>query len=231
MTSTCSSGAGSSSAPARSTSSGSTPPCAASRPPPTTTSAPSSSAARSSAGQMNPLRVDEPSGRRLNGAGSPLFFGFPEDGPLQTYQITEPSLDSQGHYVPSRVVSVVVPASPTYLEDTAVGRAPRARHQVRADRDQHGVPPPQDRRVLHDRSLTGPRPHPQHQRLDQRPVHRPARRPVPRGRGPADARRPWQASRTSPATPSMAAGRSRADPCRSRSSSSTTGTTSRSPRT
>jgi len=73
------------------------------------------------AGQMNPLRVDEPSGRRLNGAGSPLFFGFPQDSPLQTYQITEPSLNSQNMYVPSKVVSVVEPASPTYLEDTAVG--------------------------------------------------------------------------------------------------------------
>ena len=39
------------------------------------------------AGQMNPLRVDEASGRRLNGAGSALFFGFPTAGALETYDI------------------------------------------------------------------------------------------------------------------------------------------------
>ncbi len=42
------------------------------------------------AGQMNPLRVDEASGRRLNGAGSALFFGFPEGGALETYQFYNP---------------------------------------------------------------------------------------------------------------------------------------------
>ena len=36
-------------------------------------------------GQMNPLRVDETSGRRLHGDGSPLFFGFPQAGDLTTF--------------------------------------------------------------------------------------------------------------------------------------------------
>ncbi|MFT3767052.1 MAG: hypothetical protein QM820_16260 [Minicystis sp.] len=63
------------------------------------------------AGQMNPHRVDETSGRRLQGAGSPLFFGFPGAGDLQTYDVS----------VPGKVVSVVDPARPNYLEDTAFG--------------------------------------------------------------------------------------------------------------
>lgn len=63
------------------------------------------------AGQMNPLRVDETSGRRLNGAGSPLFFGFPTGGSLQLYDY-----DSSG-----KAVSVLYPAQPSYLEDTALG--------------------------------------------------------------------------------------------------------------
>jgi hypothetical protein len=63
-------------------------------------------------GQMNPLRVDEASGRRLNGAGSPLFFGFPVGGALETYDITSN---------PGSVIDVIQPAHPSYLEDTAVG--------------------------------------------------------------------------------------------------------------
>ena len=62
-------------------------------------------------GQMNPLRVDETSGRRLNGGGSPLFFAFPKAGDLQTYDVSEPG----------RVVSVTDVASASYLEDTAAG--------------------------------------------------------------------------------------------------------------
>jgi hypothetical protein len=62
------------------------------------------------AGQMNPLRVDETSGRRLNGEGSPLFFGFPGAGNLETY---DPQV---GH-----VVTVTQLARPSYLEDTAAG--------------------------------------------------------------------------------------------------------------
>lgn len=58
-------------------------------------------------GQMNPLRFDEVSGRRLHGAGSPLFFGFPSAKDLTTYTI-----DAQ---------PVVAPARPSYLEDTVFG--------------------------------------------------------------------------------------------------------------
>ncbi len=63
-------------------------------------------------GQMNPLRVDEASGRRLNGAGSPLFFGFPTGGALETYDITSN---------PGSVIDVIQPARPSYLEDSAAG--------------------------------------------------------------------------------------------------------------
>lgn len=58
-------------------------------------------------GQMNPLRFDEVSGRRLHGQGSPLFFAFPKAQSVTTYSptaqpITEPGIAS-------------------YLEDTIVG--------------------------------------------------------------------------------------------------------------
>jgi hypothetical protein len=62
------------------------------------------------AGQMNPLRVDETSGRRLNGDGSPLFFGFPRPGDLETYK---PQVGS--------VLTVVQPGAPSYLTDSAFG--------------------------------------------------------------------------------------------------------------
>ena len=63
------------------------------------------------AGQMNPHRVDETSGRRLQGMGSPLFFAFPKAGDLQTYDVS----------VPGTVTSVIDRARPNYLEDTAAG--------------------------------------------------------------------------------------------------------------
>jgi hypothetical protein len=62
-------------------------------------------------GQMNPLRVDETSGRRLNGNGSPLFFAFPRAGDLQIYDISDPG----------KVVSVTEVARASYLEDAAAG--------------------------------------------------------------------------------------------------------------
>lgn len=62
-------------------------------------------------GQMNPLRVDEQSGRRLNGFGSPLFFGFPTGLPSYTY-----SYDDAGK--PHLVTNI---ARPSYVEDAVVG--------------------------------------------------------------------------------------------------------------
>jgi hypothetical protein len=62
-------------------------------------------------GQMNPLRVDETSGRRLHGDGSPLFFGFPESGNLELF-----GYDSAG-----KPLRGVTPAQPSYLEDTVLG--------------------------------------------------------------------------------------------------------------
>lgn len=59
------------------------------------------------AGQMNPIRVDEQSGRRLHGDGSPLFFGFPTANDLQTFEYV-------GFGTPQRKV---VPGRPSYLED------------------------------------------------------------------------------------------------------------------
>lgn len=64
------------------------------------------------AGQLNPIRVDETSGRRLQGEGSPLFFGFPRSGDLQLYDISPQTGD---------VTSVLQRARPSYLEDTAAG--------------------------------------------------------------------------------------------------------------
>jgi hypothetical protein len=62
-------------------------------------------------GQMNPLRVDEASGRRLNGAGSPLFLGFPTAGALENYQ-----------FGPGGVVQdVIYPAQASYFEDSVAG--------------------------------------------------------------------------------------------------------------
>jgi hypothetical protein len=63
-------------------------------------------------GQMNPLRVDEASGRRLNGSGSPLFFAFPTGGNLETYDITSD---------PGAVHSVIQKARPSYFEDSVAG--------------------------------------------------------------------------------------------------------------
>lgn len=67
-------------------------------------------------GQMNPVRIDEISGRRLNGDGSPFFFGFPTGDDLVTYQF-----DELGHagYVTER-------ARPNYLEDTVIGTSVEA---------------------------------------------------------------------------------------------------------
>lgn len=63
------------------------------------------------AGQMNPLRVDEASGRRLNGAGSPLFLGFPVGGALETYSFG----------LGGAVIDTIQPAQPSYLEDSVAG--------------------------------------------------------------------------------------------------------------
>ncbi|MGK3999838.1 hypothetical protein [Sorangium sp. So ce1024] len=67
------------------------------------------------AGQMNPLRVDDSSGRRLHGDGSPLFFGFPGADDLTT---TETTVDAEGNPRPRQVTE---PARPNYLEDTVLG--------------------------------------------------------------------------------------------------------------
>ncbi|NUP06456.1 MAG: hypothetical protein HOW73_10395 [Polyangiaceae bacterium] len=63
------------------------------------------------AGQANPLRVDDQSGRQLTGDGSPLFFGFPEADDFTFY-----SFDQQGN-----AGYTTVPARPSYLEDTIYG--------------------------------------------------------------------------------------------------------------
>ncbi len=63
------------------------------------------------AGQMNPVRMDDQTGRRLNGEGSPLFFGFPtaDDFTLYTFDET------------GRAGYTTVPARPSYLEDAMYG--------------------------------------------------------------------------------------------------------------
>lgn len=68
-------------------------------------------AATAFAGQMNPLRVDEQTGRQLSGAGSPLFFGFPK---AQDFEYYNP--DASG-----KPVLTTDKARPSYLEDTVIG--------------------------------------------------------------------------------------------------------------
>ncbi len=63
-------------------------------------------------GQMNPLRVDEQSGRRLNGFGSPLFFGFPTALPSYTYDYNS---DTGKPYLVTDL------PRPNYIEDAVVG--------------------------------------------------------------------------------------------------------------
>ncbi len=63
-------------------------------------------------GQMNPLRIDETSGRRLHGDGSPLFFGFPKAGDLTTFNYDK----ATGKSFP-----VTTLGTPSYLEDTVLG--------------------------------------------------------------------------------------------------------------
>ncbi|EYF05871.1 hypothetical protein [Chondromyces apiculatus] len=67
-------------------------------------------------GQMNPLRIDEVSGRRLHGDGSPLFFGFPGRGSVTDLESVEAFADAQGN-----TVNVTQLGRPSYLEDTVVG--------------------------------------------------------------------------------------------------------------
>jgi hypothetical protein len=62
-------------------------------------------------GQMNPLRVDEVSGRRLHGESSPMFFLFPKAGDLTTY----------GYDALGNVDAFVDKPRPSYLADNVVG--------------------------------------------------------------------------------------------------------------
>jgi hypothetical protein len=70
------------------------------------------------AGQLNPLRVDTASGRRLHGKGSPLFFGFPDTTNVADLVTSEATVDAQGN---PRTLRVIDKARPSYLEDTVVG--------------------------------------------------------------------------------------------------------------
>jgi hypothetical protein len=63
------------------------------------------------AGQMNPIRIDERSGRRLNGDGSPFFFGFPQASDFTYYQF-----DDRGN-----AGYTTLPARSGYLEDSMFG--------------------------------------------------------------------------------------------------------------
>lgn len=67
-------------------------------------------------GQMNPLRVDEVSGRRLHGDGSPLFFGFPDRDSVTDLDNLRSFADEDGN-----PVSVTELKRPSYLEDTVIG--------------------------------------------------------------------------------------------------------------
>ena len=62
-------------------------------------------------GQLNPMRIDFPTGRILHGNGSPLFFGFPETQDFQLYS----ALGADKFQL------VTERAKPSYLEDSVVG--------------------------------------------------------------------------------------------------------------
>jgi hypothetical protein len=62
-------------------------------------------------GVMNPLRVDEQSGRRIHGENGVIWLGFPEAGDLKTY-----TADAGGN-----PVAVVQKARPSYLDDRVIG--------------------------------------------------------------------------------------------------------------
>ena len=62
-------------------------------------------------GQLNPIRIDYPTGRVLHGSGSPLFFAFPTVSDFDYYAATGPdSYELQSER-----------AKPSYLEDAVVG--------------------------------------------------------------------------------------------------------------
>ena len=60
-------------------------------------------------GQLNPVRVDSPTGRILTEASSPLFFGFPRASDFEYYAD------------PAATTTTFDPARPSYLPDTVVG--------------------------------------------------------------------------------------------------------------
>jgi hypothetical protein len=62
-------------------------------------------------GLMNPLRIDEMSGRRLNGGSSALFFGFPQASDIRYF-----ATNHNNQYY-----AAYEPAKPSYLEDGVVG--------------------------------------------------------------------------------------------------------------
>jgi hypothetical protein len=66
------------------------------------------------AGQLNPLRIDETSGRRLHGDGSPLFFGYPEISDFCYADPNNPAPIQDG-------CNTFEPSQPSYLEDTVYG--------------------------------------------------------------------------------------------------------------
>ncbi|MBI4950749.1 MAG: hypothetical protein HY908_01840 [Myxococcales bacterium] len=61
------------------------------------------------AGQMNPMRIDWPTGRILHGTSSPFFFAFPRAGDFHYYA------------TPTDAEPVAELAKPSYLEDNAFG--------------------------------------------------------------------------------------------------------------
>jgi Family of unknown function (DUF6029) len=63
-------------------------------------------------GQMNPVRIDELTGRRVHGTGSPFFFGYPRSGDLRTVETDGTS---------PVALNVIDRARPSYIEDTAIG--------------------------------------------------------------------------------------------------------------
>ncbi len=72
-------------------------------------------------GQLNPTRIDFPTGRILNGSGSPVFFGFPRASSISLF-VPNPAFDAASPTAGEpEFLRVEKRAKPSYLEDSVVG--------------------------------------------------------------------------------------------------------------
>ena len=153
---------------------------------------------------MNPLRVDEPSGRRLNGDGLAALLRLPAGRPARDLRAHHPEPRARAASITDdelarRATSRTPPSAGTW--SSARSTCNRGQHRDHscgartrrttstastgaATRHSGDTRRRAAARPVSDRSLRGARPHPRLQRLDQRPVDPEPRRPVRGGRRP-----------------------------------------------